>query len=477
MIPSKYTKSLRNLSEMGPVGDTGAGEVIKIQNRLEQGRVDFVKVIEKVMDALIKMSALDLTLGNSSKDMIRISNSLFEVAKFIQEAAMTTSESVNEVTKAQESLTDTITNIAENSKDILEGMEVSESQLQEVMEESNKTKDNSIHMKSDMDNLVEVIANMNHVITSINGISAQTNLLALNASIEAARAGEAGKGFAVVAEEIRELADETKGLTSNMDGFLKEVQEASSQSAKSISTTVESLIKIDEKLKNVMQINDNNKNGMGGISDAITESASTSEEISSSVNEIEIQMRKLDEDSRHLNDEAETMHQVSLTIENVIKPIADIECSLDESARQMGEMSSDVFYMMDNSVLLKTIQGAITAHQNWVNSLQNIVNTGVITPLQTDARKCGFGHFYYAMKPGNKRIADIWTKLEEKHKTLHSLGKETLKLMWDEKTGTAKDKVKKATELSKDLISEFEQIIKIIKELDQNKIRAFEYTA
>jgi methyl-accepting chemotaxis protein len=62
------------------------------------------------------------------------------------------------------------------------------------------------------------------IVATITGIAEQTNLLALNAAIEAARAGEAGRGFAVVAEEVRKLAEESRGAASSIGGLIEQIQ-------------------------------------------------------------------------------------------------------------------------------------------------------------------------------------------------------------------------------------------------------------
>jgi methyl-accepting chemotaxis protein len=75
-----------------------------------------------------------------------------------------------------------------------------------------------------MQELAQAAEKIGSVVNFIAEIAAQTNLLALNATIEAARAGEAGRGFAVVAQEVKTLADQTSGATSDIASQIAGIQ-------------------------------------------------------------------------------------------------------------------------------------------------------------------------------------------------------------------------------------------------------------
>ncbi|MFC0180804.1 methyl-accepting chemotaxis protein [Thorsellia kenyensis] len=83
-------------------------------------------------------------------------------------------------------------------------------------------KETIIKTRESMDSVVSVSKQISQMVGNIKRISDQTNLLALNAAIEAARAGELGRGFAVVADEVRTLANNSKGVTQEIDHLINE---------------------------------------------------------------------------------------------------------------------------------------------------------------------------------------------------------------------------------------------------------------
>ena len=84
-----------------------------------------------------------------------------------------------------------------------------------------------------------------------------------------------------------------------------------------------------------------------------------------------------------------------------------------------------------------------------------------ILPLQLDASKCGFGHFYYAMTPAIPQIRPIWDALGAKHKKFHNYGEKVISALNSEDYLAAEQICAEAREYSKELIADLEQMIRI----------------
>lgn len=445
-----------------------------IHRRLMKGRSEFEQAATKTMDAVIRMSAMDLTLETNAAAIEKANASMAAAVDGISESADSTAKIATEVSRAHENLTTTIIEVSDESGKIMEDIRSCESELTSITGLSSSAISTAQGMKTDIDMLIETVRNMTEAIAAINSISTQTNLLALNASIEAARAGEAGRGFSVVAEEIRNLAEEAKSLTGRMGTFVDSIQEASRKSSDSVNTTVAELEQINENIQNVWKFTGQNREGMVHITDSVSSLAAVSEEISSSMHELDSQMQHVNEECHDLRGNMDSLAASGNAIADLVAPAKMIEKHLEESTKIMGSMVQDAFYMLDNQVLLNCLNSAIDAHRNWLNVLKEMAQTGTLRALQTDCTKCGLGHFYYAIKPIHPQIIGLWNGLEGKHKAFHSYGTEMIGAIRAGRSGELQSIYKKAEDCSKELLADFQMIIRIIESLSRENIRIFE---
>lgn len=452
----------------------GNSALEEIHTRLVNGKKSFQHVVTSSLNAAMKMSAIDLQLAYKADEVMETSNQLSDLSGNIAEISAASRHAVGNVSDSYEILISSIHDISENTHLIFDDIVSSETNLLHTMEITNKAAEESKEMQDDMQALLKVVEQMQGVISAINSISSQTNLLALNASIEAARAGEAGRGFAVVADEIRLLAEQTQKLTSDMSSFVSNIEFASGRSAGSVGETVQLLGSIHSSMESVMEMNKSNKDKVEKITNYMKEVTSSGEEIHASIKEMESHVVEVDKGVDELNGLSDGLGKLSRNFKELITPIVSIEEDFSKTNKIMGGMVTDSFYMLDNELFIENIKNAIQAHTKWVDTLKEIVDTGEIIPLQTNSKKCAFGHFYYAMSPKNREVLSLWKKVEGQHRSLHENGEKAIKAIKAGRQQEAAAAYKEALGQSEELVKDFKSIIALIEKLQGNDRRVFE---
>ncbi|MDE7334427.1 MAG: hypothetical protein K2O16_19790 [Lachnospiraceae bacterium] len=443
---------MRAVSELKADDYSRVPELNGMYQRLVNSRKQFAEIFEMNVKAVMQISSLDLTMQHETERIVDIASN---VTKATETIFGVSDNGLDFSGNSQhEELANKIIQVSEKAEEVYNKIETSQSDLTNIKDLSDETIAGSRQMQKDMDNLLEVMERMNEVIAGIDTISLQTNLLALNAAIEAARAGEAGKGFAVVANEIRELAVETQKMTASMSEFVEEIKSASQQSVSSANGTISNLQSMTEKIGNVWELNDENKMHVLEVSGSISTIAALSEEISSSMTEMENQLRE----------SADFMNTVSQELKTATEPVVDIEKTLDSTVKQMGAMTKDAFFRLENPEFAKQVNNAVTAHQTWLKNLEKMVRSRSIMPLQLDASKCGFGHFYYAITPQIPEVLPIWDGLGAKHQRFHKFGGEVMAAINQEDYAKAEQIYWEAEVYSRELISDLQRIIQILEE-------------
>lgn len=151
-------------------------------------------------------------------------------------------------------------------------------------------------------------ADIEAMVSIIQGIADQTNLLALNASIEAARAGEHGKGFAVVADEVRNLAELTKNSTAHIYQHIMEFKKVTEDVLVAINRSTEEVSHGAQQVK--------------VISNELATVLVETNRVMANVRDVEVITTKIE---RTAQDVGEAITQSTVASGHVVKSIASVQ--------------------------------------------------------------------------------------------------------------------------------------------------------
>lgn len=259
--------------------------------------------------------------------------------------------------------------------------------------------------------LNERLQQIGDITDAVGELAQQSKMLALNASIEAAKAGEAGRGFAVVAEEVRDLADQSRQATTQVQGILAEIHNAAARAVRAVEEG-------NQAAERGAQLADRAGETLQGLNRVIHDTALASQQIVAAVRQ---EAAGIDQIRVAMND-----------ISQVTSQFVDATRQSESATNQLTEYAA----LLQNMVRLFRVGGtrfdfnqARTAHLTWVARLESFLagNASLSEEEAISHHHCELGRWYDG--EGLRRYGHLaeMQALDAPHRELHELIHETVR--------------------------------------------------
>lgn len=440
---------------------------------LKHGKNKLAVLFKGIFNAATQLSNFDLRLSFYSSRIKGIAKEMTIRAGGVNSSTKEISLAANQIVNSNMNLSNSLNEIAQISANLNENAKKSNEELDSIRSKTIEVIKQSSEMRTDITSLIDFISKVKDTLSNIESISEQTSILGLNASIEAARAGQAGKGFAIVAKEIKELADTTKSLLNTTTALIIDTDNASKKSSESVNKNIELINSINTQIMTMLDIFKSNSTSISSIADNITGIAAHSEEVNASMEETAATIETVNEETNSVVRLAGDLMEVSNKIDGISSSMGDIEENIDKLANTSGQLATNNLYALTNDDFIKTVEVAITAHESWLKALEEMAAKMEVSPIQTNEHKCGFGHFYYSVKPQSKRILKQWNEVELYHHEFHIKGDAVISAINDNNPELAKSITAEAEKISYIIIGLFKSMINSAKEMEKAGEKVF----
>ncbi|MGL4736299.1 MAG: methyl-accepting chemotaxis protein [Cellulosilyticaceae bacterium] len=449
-------------------------DILKMIHRLFDNEDRSYEEVLVLLERSAALSDFDVNMGFTSQKMKKVASELTQ-------ASQSNSAMVEEATASVEAVAVTLNHSTGVVGEIVNKAVYLKTVNQEnkgKLDEATRLKDFVLEQTAIMEGKIAALqalaTNVQEIVEGVRGIAEQTNLLALNASIEAARAGDAGRGFAVVAQEIRNLAEDTKGKLTSMQDFTKHMQNVTEEGVQSIAATKQSIEEMGSQLDSVSGSFERSVGELGQTMARIESISEEMEEVNSASQEISAAMHIVAEGAEKLSGTSQFVLREAEAVDQYVGQIREIDKTLSHIVRGLITVLNEGTHPISNESLLQNLDKAIVAHQGWVSKLEQMVSRRELAPLQVDGNKCAFGHFYNSITVEHPMIKAQWKQIEGIHKNLHSNGERVVECIKKENWEQAAHLLADTKAQSQEIINHFKVIGQMVRDLTQKQERVFE---
>ncbi|MFQ5979949.1 MAG: methyl-accepting chemotaxis protein [Candidatus Heimdallarchaeota archaeon] len=244
-----------------------------------------------ISNPLVKITGISETMASGDlthelevmdrKDEIgTLTNSFRTMLISFRELLSTTQQTSQQVASTSEELASTAEEINASTEEVSATVEHIAKGATQQAEMAMQAINDVGQMSGQVDQALQEIGSTSGIIQDIAG---QTNMLALNAAIEAARAGEYGRGFGVVADNVRVLAESSRGSANEIASITSDIVANVGGSVSTIQEGVQSIASVAEEFSASAE----------EVSSAVEEMTASMEEMSSSAQELAQMSEKL----------------------------------------------------------------------------------------------------------------------------------------------------------------------------------------
>lgn len=435
---------------------TPANNIIKLNN-----------VAKEVIEAASAISSFDVGLTHISKQLLEIAHEMVSLSESNLAIVEETTATVNQTTESFDVTAEILQNLSDKSKELEERNQDSKDLLVEVSDLKEHVVEDTKNMSLKINQLVDLAGEVGKIVSSVQEIANQTNLLALNASIEAARAGEHGKGFTVVAEEVRKLADDTKRNLAGMRQFVESIYNAAQEGNISMNRALVSTTDMSNKIDVVSNTVGDNIELLKGVVLGV-------DEIHQSMQDIQVSTRYINEAMEASSLDSQRLTNLVQNVRNDANINAEYGKQLSKFDDKLLEIASDILEKtkihessITNDEFIEILHKAIKGHKDWMGVVKVIIEKKKLIPVQTNHKKCTFGHYYHIIQVEHPLISADWKKIDVLHHQLHKNGEVVVNAIEKGDELRAVQVYEEAKNISNEMIQLLNGIIGVVEQLSK----------